>query len=86
MALDLFFKEDIQRVLVAAAANLAATQAANPALDEERADAYRQGFTDALQVAAFYFGVAAPTDSPPRRPLGRTIDAPGWRKGAIDEG
>jgi hypothetical protein len=84
MALDIFFKEDAIRFLASAAANMAATQAANPALDQERAEAYRLGFTDALRAVGLAFGVTTQIAGATIQAAERTIDAPSWRKGMIE--
>lgn len=60
MALDLWFREDVARILASAAETMTATQTASPALDPELAAAYRAGFVDAIRAAAVAFGVAAP--------------------------
>ena len=60
MSLDLWFREDVARILLstheAMSASLQAAASDRPAA----ADAYKQGFDDALQVVGVAFGVAVP--------------------------
>jgi hypothetical protein len=65
MPLDLWFREDVARILASAQETLrASTQATAPA-SPDTAGAYQQGFLDALRVVGIAFGVAAP--APPTR-------------------
>ena len=74
MSLDLWFREDVARILASTRGAMAAVQDANPALDPDRAEAYRQGFTDALRSVAAAFGVE---DAPPAQDYQRwLIDVP----------
>jgi hypothetical protein len=60
MSLDLWFREDVARVLWSAHEAMSASfQAAAPSRPGG-ANAYRQGFEDALQAAGVAFGVALP--------------------------
>jgi hypothetical protein len=60
MGLDLWFREDVARILASAQETLrASTQAISPA-SPETASAYQQGFMDALRVVGIAFGVASP--------------------------
>lgn len=58
MGLDLWFRDDVLRILGAVAAGMSGAVAANRPLDEEYAVAYRQGFEDAMRAVAVGFGVA----------------------------
>jgi hypothetical protein len=78
MSLDLWFREDVARILVstheAMSASLQAAAADHPA----KANAYKQGFGDALHVVGIAFGVAVAraTDSRPSAsngPLGQVV-------------
>ena len=60
MALDLWFREDVVRILASTGEAMSAGQTAVPALDQDLADAYRHGFCDALHALAVAFGVASP--------------------------
>jgi hypothetical protein len=60
MGLDLWFKEDVARILASTHQTLRSSAGAVAPLDEERAGAYRQGFEDALRAVAVAFGVWAP--------------------------
>ncbi len=73
MGLDLWFPDDVKRVLasthetMAFAMDGASLGAAAPA-DPEVAAAYRQGFVDALRAVAVAFGVAQPSAMGPANP------------------
>jgi hypothetical protein len=73
MGLDLWFREDVARILAATHTAMAASLRAAPAVDREAAEAYRQGFEDALRAVGVAFGVAVPEGGGPG--LGRS--APG---------
>jgi hypothetical protein len=60
LALDLWFREDIARILASTGETMSAGQTAVPALDQDLADSYRHGFCDALHALAVAFGVASP--------------------------
>lgn len=60
MGLDLWFREDVARILASTHETMAASLGAATPVDAEAADAYRQGFNDALRALAVAFGVAAP--------------------------
>lgn len=64
MGLDMWFREDIARILAATAETMAATQAAAPETDTTAA--YRQGFADALWSVGIAFGIVVPHGSPTR--------------------
>ncbi len=70
MGLDLWFPDDVKRILAAthetmdSAMDGASLGAAAPA-DPDVAAAYRQGFVDALRAVAVAFGVAQPSVAGP---------------------
>jgi hypothetical protein len=57
MGLDLWFREDVARILASTHETLRASAGAVAPLDEERAAAYQQGFEDALRAVGVAFGV-----------------------------
>jgi hypothetical protein len=69
MGLDLWFKEDVARILASNHETMRAMSDAVHASSSEAAYNYRQGFEDALRAVALAFGVAAPP------PSVRVIDA-----------
>jgi hypothetical protein len=60
MGLDLWFREDVARILASTHETMRASQRAMAPLDPELAATYRQGFADALRAVAVAFGVASP--------------------------
>jgi hypothetical protein len=82
MGLDLWFREDIARILgVAYEAMQSSTDAVSPAVSEAGL-AYRQGFEDALRSVAAGFGLVAPGRQPGQqsgRRLQTIVDAEGWQ-------
>jgi hypothetical protein len=60
MGLDLWFQQDVARILASVQETMAATMNAAPALDPAQAETYRTGFSDAIRTVAVAFGVAAP--------------------------
>lgn len=61
MGLDLWFREDVTRILASAYETMqASTEAVDPQYPEVAA-IYRQGFVDALRTMAVAFGVSAPS-------------------------
>jgi hypothetical protein len=62
MALDLWFREDISRILASTHETMRASVGALPALDPELSETYRQGFLDALRAIAIAFGVVVPSE------------------------
>jgi len=76
MGLDLWFREDVVRILVATHETMRASMA-GAALSEPvgtnpvESDAYRKGFTDALRSVAVAFGVALPS-------IGEPLGEPRW--------
>jgi hypothetical protein len=70
MGLDLWFQQDVARILASTHETMAASMRATASLDAEIAEAYQQGFMDALRAVAIAFGVAAPgRESPGRRAM-----------------
>jgi hypothetical protein len=72
MGLDVWFRQDVARILASTQETLAQAQGAVPPLDPERAGAYQQGFADALQSVALAFGL----DDPGLVPAPRTFSGP----------
>lgn len=72
MGLDLWFREDVARILASTHETLRASTGAVAPLDEERAGAYQQGFEDALRAVAVAFGVLAPGSGSSRNGRGGT--------------
>jgi hypothetical protein len=62
MGLDLWFREDVSRILAATHETMQVSFRATPPASPELADTYRQGFADALQSVAIAFGLAGPTE------------------------
>jgi hypothetical protein len=60
MGLDVWFRDDVARILAATHQTLQASTRSVPALDPERAEAYTQGFEDALHSLAVAFGLLGP--------------------------
>lgn len=60
MGLDVWFRQDVARILASTQETLGRARDAMPVLDAERASAYEQGFEDALRVVAVAFGLGAP--------------------------
>jgi hypothetical protein len=72
MGLDLWFRDDVARILASAHETMqASTQthlgasAGSPGADEALR-LYQRGFTDALRALALAFGLASPANSLPR--------------------
>lgn len=57
MGLDLWFREDVTRILLSAQETLMASREALAPVSVEAADAYQQGFVDALRAVGVAFGV-----------------------------
>jgi hypothetical protein len=68
MGLDLWFREDVARIL---ASQYETMQASTDVAMNGNTEAYRQGFEDAIRGMAVAFGVAAPTSQLGRRDVGR---------------
>jgi hypothetical protein len=58
MALDLWFREDVARILASANETMRASTGALPPVSSELTAAYQQGFLDALRAVGIAFGVA----------------------------
>ena len=57
MALDLWFREDVARILAATQETMRCSMGAVLPVDPEMGTAYQQGFVDALRAVAIAFGV-----------------------------
>lgn len=77
MGLDLWFREDIARILAATAETLGSTLNAVSPLSPDDATAYQQGFEDALRAVGIAFGVGVPPA--PSRPSRRANGSSGLR-------
>ena len=64
MGPDLWFREDVARILAGAHEGMASSASALPVQDPEAAAAYYHGFADALRIVAVAFGVTPPGQSP----------------------
>jgi hypothetical protein len=88
MGLDLWFREDVARILASTHETMRAAMGATVPLDVESAETYQQGFADALKAVAVAFGVAVPGE--PRLPrLTRAlpiVDAGQRRRGNGEDG
>ncbi|MBN1661959.1 MAG: hypothetical protein JXA93_26430 [Anaerolineae bacterium] len=60
MGLDVWFRDDVARILASTHETMAASMRATVPLDAESAEAYQKGFVDALRAVAIAFGVAVP--------------------------
>jgi hypothetical protein len=58
MGLDLWFQEDVARILAATHETMTAVVDAVPAPDSEAAHAYQRGFAAALHAVAVAFGLS----------------------------
>ena len=63
MGLDLWFQDDVARILASTYEAMQASTGGNPGGGAEL-ETYRQGFADALRAVAVAFGVAAPAAGP----------------------
>ena len=68
MGLDLWFREDVARILACTQETMRASQAATVVNED-----YQQGFVDALRSVAVAFGVVAPSGQDGQRV------APAWQ-------
>ena len=62
MGLDVFFQQDVARILAATQETMQASQARGGVNED-----YQQGFSDALRSVAVAFGVVNPTQQMPQR-------------------
>jgi hypothetical protein len=60
VGLDLWFREDVARILASTYETIQASSGAVTPQSPELAEIYRRGFLDALCAVAVAFGVAAP--------------------------
>jgi hypothetical protein len=67
MGLDVWFRQDVARILASTQETLASSLGAVPPLDRDLSGIYRQGFSDALQAIAVAFGLQAPGSVPAPR-------------------
>jgi hypothetical protein len=67
MALDLWFPEDVARILASAHETMQTSTAGWSHVSPKLATAYQQGFVDALRAVGIAFGVAAPASPGPAR-------------------
>lgn len=65
MGLELWFPQDVARILSATHEAMRSSMAAIAPPDVDLAVAYRQGFVDALRAVALAFGVGLPALSEP---------------------
>ena len=84
MALDLWFREDVARILASAHETMRASTASWSHCSPKLATAYQQGFLDALRSVGIAFGIATPAPPKPVRPDRgvRTVEIEGqytWR-------
>ncbi len=63
MGLDLWFREDVVRILASTQETMRSSIAASRPLDVAVADSYRDGFDDALRSVAVAFGICAPVST-----------------------
>lgn len=82
MGLDVWFREDVARILASTQEAMRAVTGATAPLDPEAADVYRQGFSDALQAVGVAFGVAVPEEraGDARISGALLVDGRGWRR------
>ncbi|MFC2046562.1 hypothetical protein ACFLTC_03465 [Chloroflexota bacterium] len=72
MGLDLWFRDDVARILASAYQTMQASAQAHQGCSagshgsDEALQLYRQGFTDALRALALAFGLAPSSDNLPR--------------------
>ena len=78
--LDLWFREDVARILASTHETMVASMRASAPLDPETAAAYQQGFVDALRALGVAFGVVPPGGRGTAAIQGE-LPAPGYRDG-----
>ena len=79
MGLDMWFREDVTRILASTLEVQRNAARAMPALDGEFAAAYQRGFFDALRAVAVGFGLAPPTQIAKPKKEPPTVASSGWR-------
>ncbi len=62
MGLDMWFRDDVTRILATVLETQRSSARAMPAMDAEAAGIYQRGFFDALVAVGVGFGVAKPTN------------------------
>ena len=78
MALDLWFREDVARILLSVRESMRSSIGAVTPLDPELAQTYQCGFLDALNAMAIAFGVRAVTLAEPPALLPSSTVANVW--------
>ncbi len=68
MGLDLWFREDVTRILASTHETMRASTGRIGSSDSELLDAYQQGFVDALRALSIAFGVGTPGSPVQGRP------------------
>lgn len=63
MALDLWFREDVKRIIASTYDTMQSSTAISSSQNSGETDVYRQGFTDALRVIAIAFGLGSPSSA-----------------------
>jgi len=77
MSLDMWFRDEVIRILASVLEAQRNNAIAITPLDAEYATAYQRGFYDALKAVAVGFGITPPTAE---RPVpGRQVNASGWK-------
>ena len=81
MGLDMWFREDVTRILASVLEVQRNSARSVAALDTEYAVAYQRGFVDALCAVAVAFGIRAPTVPGRKEPVieNDTENKSGWR-------
>jgi len=81
MGLDMWFREDVQRILASTLEVQRNSARALTPIDAEAAVAYQRGFVDALLAVAVAFGIRPPTGHAPRSgsPPPPTVTHGDWR-------
>ena len=88
MGVDLWFREDVARILLAVEEAMQASLQGAVAGQREVAEAYRQGFVDGLRVVGVAFGGAAPGAA---NQIGRSqapwvVEGEVWKTPALEGG
>ena len=86
MGLDLWFREDVARILASTQETMHNSLGAVPPLDPEKADAYQQGFGDALRAVAVAFGVCPSEELVRLSHAAYIVDVGGTRSGSNGAG
>lgn len=76
MGLDLWFREDVARILAATQETMAGLVSAVPSANPRETNAYQRGFVDALRAVGVAFGVVVPS--------AREQTGVGWRPQVLD--